>query len=135
MATFRDTERRLAVVTCWSLCAPFALAFVISGFAGSVVMGAIGFAILVVGFVAHVIINQLYGTGFTTGEIVVGFIAFDVALLSFMGAWIATPELGGARVITGLAGFGAIVLCFVVYLVTRYGMKGAFSMFHQARHR
>ena len=32
--TFRDTERRLAVMTCWSLCAPFALAFVISGFGG-----------------------------------------------------------------------------------------------------
>lgn len=132
MATFRDTERRLAVVTCWSLCAPFALAFVISGFSGSVVMGAIGFTILVIGFIAHVIINQTFGTGFSTGEIVVGFIAFDVALLGFLGAWIASPDLGGARVITALAGFGAFVLCFVAYLVTRYGMKSAFSMFHHA---
>lgn len=135
MATFRDTERRLAVVTNWSLCAPFGLAFIVSAFDGNgVVMGVIGFAILVAGFVAHVIINQLYGTGFTTGEIVVGFIAFDVALLSFMGAWISSPHLGGARVITALAGFGALVLCFVAYLVTRYGLKGAFSMFHDVRH-
>ena len=38
-----------------------------------------------IGFIAHVIINQTFGNGFSTGEIVVGFIAFDVALLSFPG--------------------------------------------------
>jgi hypothetical protein len=134
MAPFRDTERRLAVVTCWSLCAPFSLAFVISGFSGSVAMGAIGFTILVVGFIAHVIINQYYGTGFSTGETVVGFVAFDIALVSFLGVWIASPDLADARVITALGGFGAFVLCFVVYLVTRYGLKGAFSMFHHTSH-
>jgi hypothetical protein len=134
MATFRDTERRLAVMTCWSLCAPFALAFVISGFSGGVAMGAIGFTILVIGFIAHVIINQTFGNGFSTGEIVVGFIAFDIALLSFLGAWIASPDLSDARVITALAGFGAFALCFIAYLATRYGLKSAFSMFHHPHH-
>lgn len=136
MATVRETEKRLAVVTSWGLFGSFGLSFVLSGFAdGQIAIGLLGFAIFVLGFIAHVIINQLYGTGFSRGEIVVGFLIFGISLLTFVGGWILNPDVDNGAVLVGLAGFGAIITCFVVYLVSKFGLKGSFSMFHDMRSR
>jgi len=136
MATVKATERSLAIVTNWGVFGSFALGFAMSGFVGGqVAAGLVGFALVVAGFAAHVIINQLFGTGFSRGEIVVGFMAFGVALLSFIAAWLFDPHFGAAGVTVGLVGFGAIIVSFMVYLVTKYGLKGSFSMFHVLQHR
>ncbi len=136
MATIRDTERRLAVVTSWAVFGTFGLACILTGFsAAQVVPGLIGFAVVIAGLVAHVIINRVFGTGFTNGEIVLGFITFGVALLAFMAAWVSDPAFGEARVIIGLAGFAAIIACFIAYIVTKHGLRGSFSMFHLVRNR
>lgn len=132
MATVRATERRLAVVTSWSMFGSFALALILSGFsAGSLVWGLAGFAVVLSGLVAHVLINSVYRTDFTAGEIVLGFIVFGIAVLSFLIAWLFDPAFGRANVIIGLAGFAAIVAAFLAYVVIRFGLRGAFSMFHE----
>lgn len=131
MATVRETEKRLAVVTNWALFAPFGLGFILSGFGAErwgVSLG--GFAAFVLGFIAHLIINRLYRTGFSKGEIIVGFIASGVSLLCFIFSWIFAPGFGEPNVVAGIAGFGAIIACFVVYLVTKFGLKESFSKFH-----
>jgi hypothetical protein len=135
MATVRETERRLAVVTSWGLLGSFGLCLIMSGFNDSqLVMGLVGFAILIVGFVTHLIIGNLFGTMFDRGEVIVGFILFGIGLVAFLASWIFDPRFDSVDVTMGLAGFAAIIACFVVYLVTRFGLKGSFSMFHQLRH-
>ena len=135
MATVRDTEKQLAIVTNWALFASFGMGLILSGFGAEqweVSLG--GFSAFVLGFIAHVIINRLYRTGFGKGEIMVGFVAFGVVLLCFIFGWIFDPAFGAPDVAAGIAGFGAIIACFVVYVVTKFGLKGSFSMFHDMRH-
>jgi hypothetical protein len=134
MLTIRQTERRLAVVANWALFGSFGLGLIQSGAAsGRGAIGLLGFALIIVGFIAQVIINRIYGGGFTAGEIALGFSAFGIAVIGFVAAWIFDPRFGAADVVTGLSGFAAIIACFIAYLVTRYGLRGSFSMFHQMR--
>lgn len=131
MATIRETEKRLAVMTNWAMFAPFGLCLILSGSAGGQWLVSLGgFAAFVLGFIAHVIINAIYRTTFSQGEIVVGFIGFGVTVLCFIVSWLTTPTLAAGDVIAGIAGFAALIACFVVYLITKFGLKGAFSKFH-----
>lgn len=134
MATVRETERRLAVITSWGLAGSFGLCCIMSGFNQSeLALGLLGFALLIAGFVAHLIIGNIFGAIFDTGEIIVGFILFGVGLIAFATTWIYDSRFDSVDVAMGLAGFAAIIACFFVYLVTRFGLKGSFSMFHQLR--
>lgn len=127
-------EHHLAVMTSWGLFGTFGPAFIASGFShASMVSGLLGFAILVAGFVAHVVINAIYRTDFSRGEAALAFVLFAVSALAFVIAWIAVPDFGTARAVTGLGGFAAIFATFVFYMVTRFGMRGSFEMFDEIR--
>ena len=133
MLTIRQTERRLAVVANWALFGAFGLGLIQTGTSGGrIVLGLIGFALIVAGFVSQVIVNRLYGGGFTTGEVTLGMSAFGIAAVGFVASWIFDPRFGPPQMVIGLSGFAAIIGAFIVYLVTRYGLKGSFSMFHQS---
>lgn len=135
MATVVQTEKRLAVVASWSLFGAFGLCLILSGFGSRQLAASLsGFALFVAGFIAHVIINRVYRTSFSSGEVVLGFVAFGVAVLSFVVSWITASHFGQSNVVAGIAGFAALVVAFLVYVVTKYGLKGSFSMFHQPRH-
>jgi hypothetical protein len=136
MLTIRQTERRLAVVANWGLFGSFGLGLIQSGIgSGGIVIGLLGFALILVGFIAQMIINQVYGYGFTPGEVAFGFVGFGVAVLGFVASWIFDPTCGTSDIVIGLSGFAAIIIAFLVYLVTKYGLKGSFSMFHhRGRH-
>ena len=124
MLTIRQLERRLAVVANWALFGSFGLGLIQSGAAsGRGAIGLLGFALIIVGFIAQVIINRIYGGGFTAGEIALGFSA----------RWLFDPGFTAADAVIGLAGFAAIIASFIAYIVLRYGLKGSFSMFHQLR--
>lgn len=128
-----QTEKTLAVVADWGLLGSFGLAFTLSGFSeGSAILALIGFGLFIVGFVAHVIINRTFRSDFNNGEIAVGFITFGVALLVFILSW---PGLGTSEIVVGIAGFGALIAAFATYVITRYGLQGAFSMFHRGLDR
>jgi hypothetical protein len=136
MATIRQLERRLAVMTNWAVCAPFAIGLIQSGLAGDrIAVGLLGFAILIIGFIAQIIINAAFGGGFNRGEIAFGIGGFGVAVFAFIVGWIADPEFGGAAIIINLTGFAALIASFLIYLTAKYGLKGAFSMFHHAGDR
>lgn len=134
MTSVRATEKRLAVATSWALFAPFGLCFVLSGFAlprWEEILG--GFALFVAGFISHVIINAVFQTGFTQGEVITGFVAFGVGLSCFIVSTLAGIGLSRPEIGSGIAGFAALILCFIVYMVTKFGLKGAFSQFHLKR--
>lgn len=126
-----DAEQRLAVLTSWGLFGAFSLAIVATGFrADDILVSAAGYLVLVAGFVSHLIINRIYDIGFRSGEIAAGISAFGLAAVSFMAFWAFDPNFTTQDMLSGLLGLAVAAACFVVYLATRFGLKGAFSMFH-----
>ncbi|MCW6509003.1 hypothetical protein [Lichenifustis flavocetrariae] len=127
-------ESRFAVMTNWSLFAPFGAGFVLSGFrVADLTLGLFGFALLAAGTVSHLVINRVYGIEFSDGQIAVAAGLFLVALLGFLASWIAAPAFAPANVLLGLAGTAIVIAGAFAYVATRYGLRGAFSMFHARR--
>jgi hypothetical protein len=132
----RPLEKRLAVVTSWGFFGSFGMGFVLSGFSGAQWwMGLLGYALLVAGFIAHVVINRTFDTGFSSGEIALGLVLFGVSALSFIGSWLFDPGFGSVNLGIGLAGFAAMAACLLGYLVVRYGLRGSYVMVHSLRGR
>lgn len=129
-----DAEHRLAVLTSWGLFGSLSLGTVATAFrADSVVVAIAGYAILVAGFVAHLVINRIYRRDFRSGEIATAFTLFGVAVLAFLASWAFDPAFTATDVEIGLVGLTVVIAGFLVYVITRYGLTGAFSMFHPHR--
>jgi hypothetical protein len=124
-----QSERKLAVTTNWGLFGSFGLCFVLSGFnAAHLFAGLFGFTLLILGFVAHVIINYIFHTHFSDGEVALGFVVYAVSLLIFVVSWIATPYFGTVNIAIGLSGFIALSICFVFYMVAVHGVRGSIEL-------
>jgi hypothetical protein len=135
-AAIATVEKRLAVVTNWSLFASFGMCFVLSGFqAPSWGLGLLGYALLVLGFVGHLIINHVFESGFSPGEVALGLVLFGISALSFIASALFSAHFGPENLGLGLAGFGAMAACLMLYLVIRYGMRGTWVLVHTLRHR
>jgi hypothetical protein len=128
------SERKLAVMTAWGFFGSFGLCFVMSGFgAADIVIGLLGFALVVAGFCAHVLINHLFDTGFTEGEVALGFIVLTASVLSFVAGWIMVADFGIARIAIGLGGFAAVFACLVFYTVKVHGVRGSITLIDEIR--
>jgi hypothetical protein len=127
-------ERKLLVTTSWACFGAFGLAFALSGFSGgNVWAGLFGFALFVAGFAAHVIINRMFGTGFTQGEVALGFVVFAVSASSFALSWLVLPQFPGANIAIGLVGHTALVAAFVFYMMAVHGVRGSIALIDAAR--
>ena len=124
-----QTERKLAVTTNWAFFGSFGLCFALSGFnAGNLAAGLFGFTLVIFGFAAHVIINHIFHTRFSDGEVALGFIVFAVALLIFVVSWIVMPHFGFVNIAIGLSGFTALFTCFIFYMVATHGVRGSIAL-------
>lgn len=129
-------EKRLAVVTNWSLFASFGMCFVLSGFNGpSWGLGLMGYGLLVLGFVGHLVINHVFEVGFSPGEVALGLVLFGISAVSFIASAMFSAHFSPENLGLGLAGFGAMAACLILYLVIRYGMRGTWVLVHTLRHR
>lgn len=129
-------EKRLAVVTNWGFFAPFGMGFVLSGFSDAQwLTGLLGYALLVAGFIGHLIINRVFHTGFSGGEVALGLVLFGISALSFIGTWVFDPSFGSVNLGIGLAGFAAMTACLLGYLVVNYGLRGSYQLIHSLRGR
>ena len=129
-------EKRLAVVTNWSLFASFGMCFLLSGFSGANWgLGLLGDGLLVLGFVGHLVINHVFEQGFSPGEVALGLVLFGISALSFIASALFGARFGPENLGLGLAGFGALAACLMFYLVIRYGMRGTWDLIHTLRHR
>jgi hypothetical protein len=132
----KDAERLLAVVTLWGFFGAFGIGLVLTGFhQDHVPLGLLGFACFVAAFVAHVIVNHVFDARFSSLQVVVALLVFCLAAPCFLPSWLLDPHFDTAGVIIGVAGFAAVVASFLIYLVSMYGLRGAFSMFHRMRPR
>jgi hypothetical protein len=126
------SESTLAVMTNWAFFASFGICFVLSGLAdGDMLVGLAGFAGFVAGFIAHIIINRIFGTGFTGPQVALALAAYTVGVLCFIAGAIFNPGFGPADLAIGLAGFGALTVCFVGYVLISYGIRGSYDMLHR----
>ncbi|HWH84735.1 MAG TPA: hypothetical protein VNU71_21110 [Burkholderiaceae bacterium] len=134
MEASKQGERRLMVMSHWGLFASFGLAFALSGFAeANLWLGLTGFALFGVGFAVHVLVNMLHDTGFTQGEVALGFVVYILGLLAFGGSWLALPHLQSANVAIGLIGFGGLFVGFIAYMAYHHGVRGSIEMFDRVR--
>lgn len=129
-----NLEHRLLVITSWGFFGAFAFCFVVDGFQnGHLLAGLFGFALFVVAFTSHVIINWIFRADFSAAEAALGLVVFVVATLSFIGSWLFDPNFGTMNLILGLAGFGTIFAAFLFYMFARFGMRGSFTLFDRLR--
>ncbi len=134
METQSQTERQLLVFATWCVCGFAGFAFLLEGFSrDAYLISLIGIAFVVAGFVAHIVINAIFGTGFSQGETALGIGSFGVVVAAFAGGWIA-GEYGQSDIWSGLTLIVIISVGLLAYLSTRYGMRGAFSQFHHTHH-
>lgn len=123
-------ESKLLVFAIWSGIGVIGLLLVLEGFSrDSYFLGVAGTFSVLVALIAHVIVNAVYSRGFSVGEVALGISSFGILVFAFLISML----LGAASMADfyiGVTFFGVIALGFATYLVTRYGLRGAFSRFH-----
>ena len=123
-------ERHALVMAVWLPVGFLALWLFHYGFnAGGAWFVAAGFGTVLTGFGAHVIVNWVCGTTFAAREVALGLVLFGVSVVALILA-VLFDSTFAARflwpVALGLIGLAAVV---VVYMVTRFGTRGAFLRF------
>lgn len=125
-----NVDRSILVFTIWGGPGFLGLGVFVEGMARDVwAVSAAGVAVIVAAFGAHVVVNAIHRTGFTRGETALGIGVYGALGLVF----IASALAGGmtrADYHAGLTLFGALAVGLLAYLVTRHGLRGAFSRFH-----
>ncbi len=125
-------EHRLAVMTVWAFFGAFGICLILSGFTeDSPLAGLGGFAMIIAGFIAHVIANRVYATGFTQPQIALGLGGFAVGALCYIASVLFNPGFGEADVGIGLLGFTALASAFVIYIIVNYGVRGSYQMVYR----
>lgn len=123
-------ERSILVFAGWAVLGFFGLGLFLEGMErNSWALSATGVAVIVLAFVAHIIVNGVFDTGFTPGEAALGIGAYGLLGLVFVAGAIA-GDMTMADYYSGLTLFGVLAAGFLAYVFTRHGLRGAFSRFH-----
>jgi hypothetical protein len=126
------SESLLAIMTNWALFASFGMCFVLSGLAESdLPTGLIGFASFLAGFGAHIIINRIFGIGFSGPQVALALGAFSAGALCFIAGALFDPGFTPTDLVIGIAGFGVLTAGFLAYVLITYGIQGSYEMLHQ----
>ncbi|SOC84435.1 hypothetical protein SAMN05421890_2915 [Ensifer adhaerens] len=123
-------ERSILIFAIWAVFGLFGLCVFLEGMkADWWALSAAGVFSIVLAFVAHIVVNGIFDTGFTQGEAALGIGAYGVLGLIFVVS-AAGGEMTMADYYSGLTLFGVLAAGFLAYLFTRHGLRGAFSRFH-----
>lgn len=130
MSTRASAERTVLVFCIWAGPGFLGAGGLVEGFVrDSLPIALLGIVGICAAFVAHIVVNAWFGQGFSRAEVALGIGGFGLFAALFVSAW-AAGELSPTDYLSGLAAFATLVAGFIVYLSTRYGMRGAFSRFH-----
>lgn len=123
-------ERGVLVFSTWTALGMLSLALFLEGLAlNSYAIALAGVAALVAAFTAHIVINALFRTGYTRGETALGLSVFGVIVLLVVAGY-GSGRLDEQDFLACLTLFAVLVVGFLGYLVTRHGLRGAYSSFH-----
>lgn len=123
-------ERSILIFAIWAALGFFGLAVFLEGMKqDSWLTSLAGVGLIVAAFVAHIIVNGIFDTGFSQGEATLGIGAYGVLGLVFVVS-AASGSMTMQDFHSNLTLFGVLALGFLTYLFTRHGLRGAFSRFH-----
>lgn len=125
-----NIDRGILIFSIWAVLGFLGLGIVLEGFKRDLWwVSTIGIAGIILAFIAHIIVNGIFDTGFSRGETALGIGSYGLLGLVFI---LATVEGGMSQAdyYSGLTFFGLLALGFLAYLSTRHGLRGAFSRFH-----
>lgn len=103
----------------------------LGGFGAWAVLG--GFAAIVAGFGAHVLVNVAHGAGFSARELAVGLVAYLAALVLTALAALGAADLATPVAAAFVAGFLALPAIVVFTMLVAHGPRGAFAQFDVIR--
>ncbi len=132
----RPPDRAILVFAIWASLGALGLCVFLEGLSHDAwLLSAAGVLAVSTAFAAHMVVNAFFGTGFTRGETTLGIATYGVLGLVFLiGA--LSGGLTASDYRAGLTFFGVLAAGMLTYLVTRNGLRGAFSRFHSpARER
>lgn len=89
----------------------------------------LGFASVLAGFIAHVLINVAFGTRFTQKEVALGLSVFAISLLWFGLAVIFYPQHRANLFVPIAIGFVTVTASVIFTMITWLGLRGAFESF------
>lgn len=123
-------ERSILIFTIWAVLGFLGLGIFLEGLKlDSWAISAAGCFVIVLAFAAHIIVNGVFNTGFSPGETALG-----IGIYGLLGLVFVASAIGGFLTMTnyysGLTMFGVLAAGFLAYLLTRHGLRGAFSRFH-----
>tara|TARA_R110002126_G_scaffold48195_3_gene134436 strand:+ start:4761 stop:5186 length:426 start_codon:yes stop_codon:yes gene_type:complete len=122
-------EREVVVFSNWTIFGLVGLGFLLEGSTSdSFLVGTIGILAIIAGFSGHLIANHVFEQTFSKGEIALGLAVFALATLAFILTWLIAG-LSQTTFLIGVATFFVTVVGLFVYLITRYGVGGAFRKF------
>ena len=90
---------------------------------------SLGFASVLVGFIAHVLVNIVFRTLFTPREVALGLFVFAICLLWFGLAVIFYPQHRISLFLPIALGFVALTTVMIFTMITWLGVRGAFDSF------
>lgn len=90
---------------------------------------SLGFASVLVGFIAHVLVNIVFRTLFTPREVALGLFVFAICLLWFGLAVIFYPQHRISLFLPIALGFLALTTAVIFTMITWLGVRGAFDSF------
>lgn len=125
-----SVDRGILVFAIWAVLGLLGLGVILEGFKLDVwAISAGGIATVMVAFIAHMIVNAIFDTGFTRGETALGIGTYGLFGLIFI-LGVASGTMSKPDYYSGLTFFGALAAGFLAYLATRHGLRGAFLRFH-----
>lgn len=92
----------------------------------------LAFAAVLAGFAGHIVINAVYRTTFTRRELALGLVTYAAGLLAFGAGVLVSPGVGRHFVLISL-GFLAVFAAVLFYMITYFGVRGAFEGFDVIR--
>ncbi len=127
-------DRHALVLAVWLPAGFVALGLLHYGFGvGGAWWVAVGFAALLAGFAAHVIVNASLGTNFTARETGLGMVLYVTGIIVLVLA-VLTGDGFAARFFLPVAGgMITLLLAAVFYILTRFGTRAAFDKFDVIR--
>jgi len=90
---------------------------------------SLGFASVLAGFIAHVLVNIVFRTLFTPREVALGLFVFAICLLWFGLAVIFYPQHRIGLFLPIALGFVALTAAVIFTMITWLGVRGAFDSF------
>ena len=127
-------DRHALVLAVWLPAGFVALGLLHYGFgAGGTWWVAAGFAALLAGFVAHVIVNAVLGTVFTRGEAGLGMVLYASAMVALVLAMLLVDGFAVRFFLPGAGGMIVLLLAAVFDMLIRFGTRGTFDRFDSIR--